>query len=211
VAIGCLDDFEIEVLKMPNEKLNREAIGDRVRYILEVKFYNNQMQMSRAAGCSQAALSLIAANRQKPGANILNKISKISGVNAAWLHTGEGQPFLELPDAPDAVDLVKFAEVVKDLAAKIVSNVDTVIKPLREAKQKAADKCKTMQKRIERRWEDNIPHHPEAEQIVRAIAEYLPELNIKFGGDGDTREDLQYALSLWIEDGKPDLVPEYDK
>jgi hypothetical protein len=43
------------------------------------------------------------------------------------------------------------------------------------------------------------------------IDEYLPELNLKFGGDSDIGEDLQYALSLWIEDGKPDFVPDWDK
>lgn len=56
-----------------------------------------------------------------------------------------------------------------------------------------------------------MPHHPEAKRIVRALAEYLPDLNIRFGGDGDLGEDLQFALSLWIEDGRPDLVPEWDK
>lgn len=67
------------------------------------------------------------------------------------------------------------------------------------------------EKRIEARWEAGIPHNEEAKRIVRAISEYLPSLNIKFGGDGDVGEDLQYALSLWIEDGKPDFVPEWDK
>jgi hypothetical protein len=66
-------------------------------------------------------------------------------------------------------------------------------------------------RRIEARWEAGTPHNTEAKQIVRALAVYLPNYNIKFGGDGDSGEDMQYALSLWIEDGKPDLVPEYDK
>jgi len=67
------------------------------------------------------------------------------------------------------------------------------------------------EKRIDQRWENETPHHPEAKQIVRAIAEYLPNLDINFGADGDLGEELQYALSLWIEDGKPDFVPEWDK
>lgn len=62
-----------------------------------------------------------------------------------------------------------------------------------------------VEKRIEKRWEDEIPHNPEARRIAKAISHYLPQYNIKFGGDGDTGEDLQYALSLWIEDGKPDF------
>lgn len=67
------------------------------------------------------------------------------------------------------------------------------------------------QERIEQRWEDGVPHELEAIQIAKAIAEYLPEWNIKFGGDGDSGEEIAYALSLWIEDGKPDLVPEWYK
>lgn len=66
-------------------------------------------------------------------------------------------------------------------------------------------------KRINERWESGMEHHHEAKQIVRAIAEYLPALDLKFGGDGDSGEELLYALSLWIEDGKPDFVPEWDK
>ena len=67
------------------------------------------------------------------------------------------------------------------------------------------------EKRIEERWEAGTPHQEEAKLIARAIAEYLPNYNIKFGGDGDSGEDIQYALSLWIEDGKPNFVPEWDK
>lgn len=66
-------------------------------------------------------------------------------------------------------------------------------------------------KRIEERWEADTPHHPEAKQIVYALDKILPELNLKFGGDGDIGEDLLYALSLWIDDGKPDFVPEWNK
>ena len=67
----------------------------------------------------------------------------------------------------------------------------------------------SVQERINERWEAGVPHRKEAKRIARAIAEYLPDWDIKFGGDGDSGEDLQYALSLWIEDGKPDLVPEW--
>jgi len=67
------------------------------------------------------------------------------------------------------------------------------------------------EQRIEDRWEAGTPHQDEAKQIARAIAEYMPNWDIKFGGDGDAGEYIQLALSLWIEDGKPNLVPEWDK
>ena len=67
------------------------------------------------------------------------------------------------------------------------------------------------EQRIEDRWEAGTPHQYEAEQIARALDEYLPHWDIKFGGDGDSGEDIQFALSLWIEDGKPNFVPERDK
>lgn len=60
--------------------------------------------------------------------------------------------------------------------------------------------------RIFKRWSEGIDHEPEAEQIARALAHYLPDHDIKFGGDGDIGEEFMYALSLWIEDGKPDLA-----
>lgn len=62
------------------------------------------------------------------------------------------------------------------------------------------------EERIEQRWLDGTPHDEEAYMIARAIAEYLPDWDIKFGGDGDSGEAIAYALSLWIEDDKPDLT-----
>jgi len=61
-----------------------------------------------------------------------------------------------------------------------------------------------IKKRLEKRWEDGVPHESEALAIAKALARYLPDWNIQFGGDGDTGEDIGFALSLWIEDGKPD-------
>ena len=65
------------------------------------------------------------------------------------------------------------------------------------------------EKRIEERWEQGIPHKREALMIAKALEKYLPHWDIKFGGDGDSGEDIAYALSLWIEDGKPDLIPDW--
>jgi len=53
--------------------------------------------------------------------------------------------------------------------------------------------------RLEKRWESGKPHHPKAEEIIRGMARLCPELDLKFGGDGDNGEDLIMALSIWIE------------
>src|SRR5690554_1423853 len=62
------------------------------------------------------------------------------------------------------------------------------------------------EKRVEARWENGKDHHPEAMRIAKALAYYLPTWNIKFGGDGDSGEHISYAISLWIEDGRPDFT-----
>ncbi len=67
-----------------------------------------------------------------------------------------------------------------------------------------------VEERINERWEYGTSHNIEAKIIARAIEKYLPDWDIKFGGDGDNGEELQYALSLWIEDGKPNFIPPYD-
>lgn len=67
----------------------------------------------------------------------------------------------------------------------------------------------TIEEKIAKRYEDGMPHHPEAIEIARAIDKYAPHLDIRFGGDGDEGEEILYALSQWIEDGKPDCVPDY--
>lgn len=66
--------------------------------------------------------------------------------------------------------------------------------------------------RIEDRWENGVEHNEEAMHIAYALARYLePQFDIKFGGDGDFGEDICFALSLWIEDGKPDMRPDWVK
>jgi hypothetical protein len=72
-------------------------------------------------------------------------------------------------------------------------------------------KMKNIQKLLNDRWENGTPHHPEALAIVYAMVKYLPDMDIKMGGDGDYGEEFLYALSQWIEDGKPDCVPNYAK
>ena len=54
---------------------------------------------------------------------------------------------------------------------------------------------------IERRWENEIPHHPLAVKIIRGMSKLDVDdvCNLCFGGDGDHGEDLLFLLSEWIE------------
>lgn len=70
---------------------------------------------------------------------------------------------------------------------------------------------KSKQKKVDERWENGVPHQYEAVQIAQAIDAYMPQLDLEFGGDGDMGESIILALSQWIEDGKPDCVPDYVK
>lgn len=62
----------------------------------------------------------------------------------------------------------------------------------------------TVERDINKRWEQGIPHHPEAEKIAEAIAEIDFKNGgdffcFKFGGDGDNGEHLCYLLSIYFE------------
>lgn len=57
---------------------------------------------------------------------------------------------------------------------------------------------------INKRWEEGIPHHPESEAAIRAMAKidfYLQgdSLGISLGGDGDNGEAMMYALDIYFE------------
>lgn len=54
------------------------------------------------------------------------------------------------------------------------------------------------------RWETGMEHHPEADKIVRALAELDckiggDSLDISLGGDGDNGETMMYLLSIYFE------------
>ena len=57
---------------------------------------------------------------------------------------------------------------------------------------------------INKRWENNIPHHPKSEELFKAIAKIDYELGGDFfcwksGGDGDNGEHLMYELDIYFE------------
>lgn len=57
---------------------------------------------------------------------------------------------------------------------------------------------------LDQRWEDGVPHHPEAEQMARELAAvdrlYAGGcLDLGFGGDGDLGEVMIYLLDIVLE------------
>jgi hypothetical protein len=61
-----------------------------------------------------------------------------------------------------------------------------------------------IQKDINKRWEEGVPHHFKSEQIVKALAlldwQYGNDtLCIKTGGDGDNGEHMMYLLDIYFE------------
>lgn len=57
---------------------------------------------------------------------------------------------------------------------------------------------------INKRWEEGIPHHPEAEKLAIEIGKLDLEFGedyfcLKYGGDGDNGEHLSYLLSIYFE------------
>jgi hypothetical protein len=74
----------------------REAIRDRVKFLLDYRWNGNQRQMARDMAVSQGLISKIVNGLQGAGRCFLATLARQPGVNADWLLHGEGQP-LSLP------------------------------------------------------------------------------------------------------------------
>src|SRR4051812_640798 len=74
----------------------REAVRDRVKFLLEYHWLGNQRQMARDLEVSQGLISKIINGLQGAGRRFLGILGSQPGVNADWVLRGEGQP-LNLP------------------------------------------------------------------------------------------------------------------
>lgn len=57
---------------------------------------------------------------------------------------------------------------------------------------------------INKRWETGMPHHPESEKLMAAIATldsiFMDDYFCwKMGGDGDNGEQLMYLMDIYFE------------
>lgn len=71
----------------------RLSIGDRLRYLIEVRGYT-QVELAKKVGVTQAAISnLVTDSSRKPSAPTLLKLAAALQANPDWIISGEGDPF----------------------------------------------------------------------------------------------------------------------
>lgn len=69
------------------------SIGDRLRYLIEVRKYT-QVELAKKIGVTQAAISnLVTDSSRKPSAPTLLKLAAALQANPDWIMTGQGEPF----------------------------------------------------------------------------------------------------------------------
>lgn len=75
------------------KNFERLSIGDRLRYLIEVRRYT-QVELAKKVGVTQAAISnLVTDSSRKPSAPTLLKLAAALQANPDWILTGEGDPF----------------------------------------------------------------------------------------------------------------------
>jgi transcriptional regulator with XRE-family HTH domain len=69
------------------------TIGDRIRYLLEVRGYS-QVALAKKIGLTQPAISnIVNDSTRKPSAPTLLKLAAALQANPDWILTGQGEPF----------------------------------------------------------------------------------------------------------------------
>lgn len=75
------------------KNFERLSIGDRLRYLIEVRKYT-QVELAKKIGVTQAAISnLVTDSSRKPSAPTLLKLAAALQANPDWIMTGQGDPF----------------------------------------------------------------------------------------------------------------------
>lgn len=75
------------------KNFERLSIGDRLRYLIEVRKYT-QVELAKKVGVTQAAISnLVTDSSRKPSAPTLLKLAAALQANPDWILSGEGDPF----------------------------------------------------------------------------------------------------------------------
>lgn len=75
------------------KNFERLSIGDRLRYLIEVRKYT-QVELAKKVGVTQAAISnLVTDSSRKPSAPTLLKLAAALQANPDWILTGQGDPF----------------------------------------------------------------------------------------------------------------------
>ena len=78
----------------PATAVELDSPADRIRYLLKYQWADNQNEMARAIGCSQATISRAVRDEIQPGKRLLRLIAAHPAVNAEWLYRGRGKPLV---------------------------------------------------------------------------------------------------------------------
>lgn len=91
-----------------NLQFEKMTIGDRIRYLREIKEVK-QVDLAKRIGLSQAAISnLETDSSRKPSAPTLMKLAAALECNPDWILNGKGDPFTWAPITKEAeVELLK--------------------------------------------------------------------------------------------------------
>lgn len=82
---------------MATAQFEKMTIGDRIRYLREVKEIK-QVELAKRIGLSQAAISnLETDSSRKPSAPTLMKLAAVLECNPQWIIDGKGDPFSWAP------------------------------------------------------------------------------------------------------------------
>lgn len=76
-----------------SQQFERMTIGDRLRYLIEVRGYT-QVELAQKIELTQPAISnILTDSTRKPSAPTLLKLAAALQANPDWILTGRGQPF----------------------------------------------------------------------------------------------------------------------
>lgn len=86
--------------KPEKTKTNRSTPAGRVAYLLEHRWRGRCSEMARELKIAPSSLSRVVRGERPPGRDLLARIAQHASVNAGWLLTGMGEPFLSSDAAP---------------------------------------------------------------------------------------------------------------
>jgi len=101
----------------PSDTFAGQSIGDRLRYLLEVKSVS-QVSLAKHVGVTQAAISNIVTNAsRKPNAHTLLKLCDTLHCDPRWLMTGAGTPAVRLSTGgPSEFQLLQLFRTMSETA-----------------------------------------------------------------------------------------------
>ena len=80
-------------------KRDREAIRERIQWLLETLFGGSQAAMARAAGVSPSLVSRVVSRGLMPGAQLVAGLASHPAINRQWLVEGTGPPLTQAEES----------------------------------------------------------------------------------------------------------------